>query len=229
MTTTVPVSARSTRKPIRKTAFGNECLTLLDRLELTRKRSTGRAFALGMTSCLPGEGVTTIAAETAAAAAGQLELRTLLVDCRFARPSVHRFFGVGLCPGSRDVLEDQAPVRDVLQKSGAELLSLLTAATVGRDRRDVRLAATVEHVAEELGQEFDLFVFDLPPLNQCRLKRVAPRLDGILLVVEAERVHFHVADRATTLLKADGVNLLGAVMNKRREHLPEWLNRSTEG
>src|ERR1700685_4684764 len=86
MTTTVPVSARSTRKPIRKTAFGNECLTLLDRLELTRKRSTGRAFALGMTSCLPGEGVTTIAAETAAGAAGPVGLRALLGDGRFAPP-----------------------------------------------------------------------------------------------------------------------------------------------
>ncbi len=187
------------------------------------------ACALGMTSCLPAEGVTTVAAETAAAAAKHLRLRTVLVDCHFARPAVHRVFGVGLCPGLRDALEDDAPLAEVVRPSGIESLWLVTAGTVQKDERRLRGSRrSMARLVEELRAEFDLLLFDLPPLTHGRPIRIGTLLDGVVLVVEAERVQWQVAQRATTSLKSAGVSLLGAVMNKRRQHLPGWLGRTME-
>ncbi len=108
------------------------------------------ARALGLTSCLPAEGVTTIASQTAVAAATHLRLRTVLVDCNFARPGVHRTFGVGLCPGLRDAVEEEMPLADVLRPSGVELLSLVTAGTVQKDTAAAWLSPHMARLVEEL-------------------------------------------------------------------------------
>jgi Mrp family chromosome partitioning ATPase len=181
-----------------------------------------------MTSCLPGEGVTTVVAETAVAAAKQLQLRTLLVDCHFARPAVHRTFGIGLCPGLRDALDHEMSLSEVVRPSGIELLSIVTAGTVQNDVNAALLSAKMGFLVTELRSEFDLLLFDLPTLNQGRPARVGTLLDGVLLIVEAERVQWQVAQRATISLRSDGVRLLGAILNKRRNPLSGWLGRAEQ-
>ena len=54
---------------------------------------------------------------------------------------------------------------------------------------------------------------------------VAECLDGVLLVLEAERMRVQVVERAKQLFAQSRVNLLGAVLNKRRMHIPGWLYR----
>jgi Mrp family chromosome partitioning ATPase len=231
-TTMVPVSEtsgqESGRQPNFSRVIGEECLVLLDRLGLGHSDQPPVARALGMTSCLPAEGVTTIAAQTAVAAATHLRLRTVLVDCNFARPGVHRTFGVGLCPGLRDAVEEEMPLADVLRPSGVELLSLVTAGTVQKDTSAAWLSPHVARLVEELRGEFELVLFDLPSLNQNRQMRIGTLLDGLVLVVESERVRWEIAQRATAALKSAGVELLGAVLNKRRQNLPGWLGQKME-
>jgi len=233
MTTTIaPVSAMTDGKAVRHMpfaeAFSEESLMLLDRLGLGRNDSECRTLAFGMTSCLPGEGVTTVVAETAVAAAKQLQLRTVLVDCHFARPAVHRTFGIGLCPGLRDALDHDMPLSEVVRPSGIESLSIVTAGTVQKDVNAALLSAKMGRLVAELRSEFDLLFFDLPTLNQGRPARIGALLDGVLLIVEAERVQWQVAQRATISLRSDGVSLLGAVLNKRRKPLPGWLGRAVQ-
>jgi protein-tyrosine kinase len=231
-TTMVPVTKTSGQESGRQSNFsrviGEECLVLLDRLGLAHADQPPVARALGMTSCLPAEGVTTIASQTAVAAATHLRLRTVLVDCNFARPGVHRTFGVGLCPGLWDAVEEEMPLADVLRPSGVELLSLVTAGTVQKDTAAAWLSPHMARLVDELRAEFELVLFDLPSLNQSRQMRIGTLLDGIVLVVEAERVQWEVAQRATAALKSAGVDLLGAVLNKRRQHLPGWLGQKME-
>lgn len=229
MTTTIaPASATTGSRPGRPSPFAEECVALLDRLGIGRAEPAHVTPVLGMMSCLAGEGVSTIVAETAIAAASYLGLRTAIVDFHFARPAIHRLFNVGLCPGLRDALLDDVSLQDVVRPSGIESLSIVTAGTVRNESGTFWLAPNMARLVEELRAEFDLVLFDLPPLNQGKPIRMGSLLDGALLVVEAEKVQWEVAQRATTSLHAAGVNLLGAVMNKRRQHLPAWLSQSIE-
>jgi protein-tyrosine kinase len=232
-TTMIPVSDVSGPENGRPSTFSDvmadECLVLLDRLGIGHSDDVPAApRAIGLTSCVPAEGVTTIAAQTAVAAAMHLRLRTVLVDCHFARPGVHRAFGVGLCPGLRDALEEEIPLADVLRSSGVDLLSLVTAGTVQRDTAAAWSSPSLARLVEELRSEFELVLVDLPTLNETRQMRVGTLLDGVVLVVESERVPREVAQRATTTLQSTGVSLLGAVLNKRRQNLPGWLGRMME-
>jgi Mrp family chromosome partitioning ATPase len=226
MTTTLAPVHETTGKASQPTpfseAFASQAITILERLGLRRGESMEQPAALGLTSCLPAEGVSTIAAEISVAAARQFQIRTVLVDCHFDRPSVHRLFGIGLCPGLDNVLEHELPLGEVIRASGIEGLSLIPAGTV-RKEGDAFLSAKIEPLMTELRAEFDLLVFDLPTLSTQTPIRSGSLLDGVLLVVEAERVEWQTARRATTSLKAAGATLLGAVLNKRRTDLPPWL------
>jgi protein-tyrosine kinase len=48
-------------------------------------------------------------------------------------------------------------------------------------------------------------------------------LDGLLLVLESEKVRWEVAQSRSSALADMGANLLGVVMNKRPDHVPRWL------
>jgi Mrp family chromosome partitioning ATPase len=128
----------------------------------------------------------------------------------------------------RDALDHDMPLSDVVRPSGIESLSIVTAGTVQEDLDKAPLAPKMRHLISELRTEFDFLLFDLPTLNQGRPARVGAALDGVVLIVEAERVQWQVAQRATTSLRSDGVSLLGAVLNKRRRHLPSWLGRAMQ-
>ncbi len=228
MTTTLAAPSTTTNngQPNRQSPFTEECLALLDRLEIGRSRSTTVSRALGMLSCLPGEGVSTIVAETGIAAAAYLDLRTVIVDCNLARPAIHRLFNVGLCPGLKDVLIDDVPLDSVVRQSGIESLSIITAGTVRSQSGPFWLSPNLPRLVDDLREEFDLVLFDLPSLNHGRPNRLGTLLDGVLLVVEAEKVQWESAQRSTSSLQAGGVNLLGAVLNKRRQHLPNWMGHT---
>jgi Mrp family chromosome partitioning ATPase len=76
---------------------------------------------------------------------------------------------------------------------------------------------------QRLGRAFDLVIVDLPPLDAAGALEWAPLLDGTVLVVEAERVRWQMAARGVALLHQAGATVLGTVINKRRDHIPQWL------
>ena len=52
---------------------------------------------------------------------------------------------------------------------------------------------------------------------------LAGKLDGVLLVFESEQSDGRTALRTKQQLEEANANLLGAVLNKRRKHVPNWL------
>ena len=133
----VPVTKTSGQESGRQSTFsrviGEECLVLLDRLGLAHADQPPVAHALGLTSCLSAEGVTTIAAQTAVAAATHLRLRTVLVDCHFAARACTAHLVSVFAPACEMLWKRKCRSADVLRPSGVELLSLVTAGTVQKD------------------------------------------------------------------------------------------------
>lgn len=180
---------------------------------------------LGLTSCAGGEGVSTVAAQLACAAASSGLGRVLLVDANLARPSVHHLFALESWPGLAEVLLEAVPVGDLIQPTGVANLAVLAAGRVGE--RLSRLHAALEETPLEALQEgFDLIVFDLPATTAGpSTARLAARLGGAMLVIEAESTPSDSALREAELLAQAGVRLLGVVFNKQRQYVPSWLHR----
>ncbi len=200
--------------------------TLLCRLPWPAAGSGRPLRTLGVTSCHSGEGVSTVAAHLALAAAGMGEPQVLLVDANFARPCVPRIFGIRGRPGLAELLHDHCTLPEVLQPSPAANLQLLPAGKPATGISRTYAAAGLPGLLKELAADFELVVVDLPAASQAPGLRLARLLDGVLLVVEAERVQREFARRVCGLLRRAGARPVGVALNKWRQRVPDWLHRA---
>jgi len=179
--------------------------------------------SIGVTSSKSGEGVSTVALQCAVAAEQLFRQPVLLVEANAARPSLTRTLKLDRGPGFGDLLLDAEPRESCLQLC-ADNLFVATAGT--GDARSLRRcsAQAIARTVDTLHEGHRLTVWDLPPVGSDDLSlELANQLDGVLLVVESEGVLTDVAQEAVTRLRATGAKLLGAVLNKQRQHVPKWL------
>ncbi len=82
----------------------------------------------------------------------------------------------------------------------------------------------MESLFATLRERFDVVVVDSPPVHKSSYSLVIARqTDGLVLVVEATRTRWPVANSAKhTIIKAGG-NVVGMVFNKRRACIPSLL------
>jgi hypothetical protein len=75
--------------------------------------------------------------------------------------------------------------------------------------------------------EFDHTIIDCPSLEESGdLLSVAPFVDGVILVVEANRTRREQPRQAEQIITSAGGKLLGYILNKRAHEVPEWLYRN---
>lgn len=215
--------------PARESVAAGEPFRMLWRRLHFRGNGAVKLQAIGVTSCLHGEGVSTVAAQLAAAAASAGQ-PLLLVDANLDRPALHRFFQLDLSPGLADALCQGASFEELVQPTTRANLSLLTAGTTEAGLALCWESGTLTALVQALKRAFPLVLFDLPALETGSITtQCAGLLDGLLLVVEAQRVRFDIIQREKELLTQTGVPLLGAVLNKRRDYVPAWLRAVVTG
>ncbi len=182
---------------------------------------------IAFTSCYPGEGVSTVAANLALMSAHQAQGQVVLVDANFRRPSVHRTFGARLSPGMADVTGQTADLRALVQPSSVANLYLVCAGRTDVDLPQVYHSKEFYNLLGSLRRECSLVLFDTPALSEAGSAQcLASRVDGVVLVVEAQRVRWQAAEQAKQELLEAGANLLGVILNKRQLPIPRWLYRT---
>jgi len=194
--------------------LSNHYAALLRQVLAEQSNLRSSAYAIGITSCERGEGVTTAAINLAVTAA-RSNRRVLLVDANRDHSSSAEQLGIPHGTGLTEVLIGEAMLGDCIVPTSVEGMSLLCS---GRETRQLGVDyefATVSTLLGEIKSEFDLLVFDLPnahELSECfDLTEV---LDGVFLIVEAGRVDRRVARRVVERLVASRSHLLGVIYNK---------------
>jgi uncharacterized protein involved in exopolysaccharide biosynthesis/Mrp family chromosome partitioning ATPase len=187
----------------------------------------GRARVIAVTSAHRREGKSTVAANLAAvlARAGQ---PVLLVDAHVRAPVLHRSLGQELEPGLAGAA--RAGARPAPRATAVEHLAFLPAG-----RAKVKGLKESEPVCELLARtlpgwiegwrgEYAHVVLDLPPLSQSSpVLRLAGTCDATVLVVAAEKYRWQIAREAAEELVRAGALVPGAVLTRRRFHVPGWL------
>ena len=183
------------------------------------RTSSTSPYLLGVTSCYAGEGVTTVGASMAITLSQQLENSVLLVDANLDGTSTHRIFDV---PGKKASV-DSASHDDAMMLQ--QNLCVLPAATVKGDVPKTYGPHQLEQWRNVVDYEkYSCVVFDMPALlTWPHASQMASLLHGLIFVVEAEKVRVEIAEKAIELLKQSKTNVVGAVLNKRRYYVPDWL------
>jgi len=174
--------------------------------------------AIGVTSCLPGQGTSAAAANLAVAAAN-VSRQALLVDANVEHGSVGKVFKVSAERGLSDFLSSEASTFSfdettdgLISASPVENLSLMLPGRSGGSRQPCYDSRTVGELIDTLKHIFQFTVFDLPVANELTTCfSLASRLDGVLLVMSPGKVTEVQAKRAVQQLRNAKCEILGAV------------------
>ena len=166
---------------------------------------------IGVTSAAEGEGKSTTVANLAIALA-QSGRRVIVVDADLRRPGQHGLFGVAREEGLADVLQgDHAALP--LQDTAAPGVRLLSSGPSPTNPLEVLASRRFDQVLALARAQADVVLVDTPPAGGLAdAAVVAPRLEGMLLVVSAGRTKRDLARRAREQLERVNANLLGVVL-----------------
>jgi Mrp family chromosome partitioning ATPase len=206
--------------------LGTQFEALARRLHAALKRPDQPSCLIGVTSCARAEGVSTVAHNLAAYATHVVGCSVLLLEANVDHPSAAERLGVPVAPGLVEGLAKPDRWNDCLHRSPVSNVWVMPAGRGTAKTRHMANLAGLDQLLESLRNRFPFIVVDLPPATESVFGlAVAECLDGVLLVLEAERMRVQVVERAKQLFEQSQVNLLGAVLNKRRMHIPGWLYR----
>jgi exopolysaccharide/PEP-CTERM locus tyrosine autokinase len=140
-----------------------------------------------ITSALPGEGKSFVAANLAASIAQNIKEHVLLVDCDLRRPAIHRMFGIGNPPGLSEYLQNGRELSEFLVKTGHNKLTLLPAGRSPQNPLELlsseKMTALLKEVKERYNDRF--VILDSPPPRLTAESNALARLvDAVLLVVK---------------------------------------------
>jgi polysaccharide biosynthesis transport protein len=178
--------------------------------------------AILVTSCRAGEGKTTVSVNFAMSLS-QLGHRVLLVDADLRKPSVHRAFGIEAGPGLVDCLLFRSPWKDVVQKSVAPKLDILTSGGPSSRAGDLVAGQRLEAILGEAQEAYDYVVVDAPALfiNAADARVLAQLVDGTVVVVRSRVTPRALVDRIPRAVP----NVIGVVVNDlRKDSLPDYYS-----
>jgi len=179
----------------------------------------GGLRSLAVTSTVPQEGKTVVAANLAGsfARAGR---KVLLVDADMRRAMVHEALGLRRKPGLSDMIVNALPLEKAVQKfvpegrKGPGRLHVLTVGSHVPNPSELLGSGWAGAVMETLRKEYEIVIYDGPPA--AFLADTAPlanRCDGVLVVMRAARCRRNVAARTLKLLMDAGAHVTGVVLN----------------
>jgi capsular exopolysaccharide synthesis family protein len=176
-------------------------------------------------SCQRGNGATTTAVGLATTLARRPAGRVLLVDANLRTPSLHRVLGVLNRGGLREFLGNGTDAAAEIQPTARPNLFVLTSGVTARSALEIFSPAALGRLVAHLKPRFDFIVFDGSPFEFPDAFALAPHVDAVLLVVEADRTLVDDARRVMRELERSGVRAAGVVLNRQRDYTPALLRR----
>lgn len=201
-----------------------EMISLYHTIEASLPKTPKRVvLCIGSVS---GEGTSTIAQRLATVVSFSLGKSVLLVDLDRSRPVSRVFPDLRAENGLEDVVSGIVPIDRAIcrvEESGLHVTGLDKAS---KDYLRTLEFAKATDFLRRLRDQFDLVIIDAPPLSVFPDGlSIAGSVDGVVLIVEAEKTKWSVVKDAKERLIKGGANVLGIVFNKSKSYIPEWLEK----
>lgn len=183
------------------------------RSRLYQIASTKTLRKLAVTSTVPAEGKTFVAANLAQSIIRQPERRVLLIDGDLRASRLHVSFGTQKSPGLADYLRGQADIYSVIQKGEDSNLCLIAGGTQVSNPSELLSKERMKELLDLVTPLFDWVILDTPPaLPVHDASIIADLCDGVLFVVQAGVTDFELAAKACEDFKNDSI--VGVVFNR---------------
>jgi protein-tyrosine kinase len=165
-----------------------------------------------VTSSIPAEGKTFVAANLASSIVRQHDRRVLLIDADLRASRLHQVLGAPSSPGLTDYLRGDADEFAVIQKGTEGNLFFIPGGSLVSNPSELLLGERMKRLLERAASIFDWIILDSPPaLPVHDASMLADLCDGVVFVVRAGQTDYEMAEKASSDFRDK--NLLGVVLN----------------
>jgi len=168
-----------------------------------------------VTSAVPGEGKSFVAANLAVNMAQNIEDHVLLMDCDLRRPTLHQLFGLGWVKGLSEHLANGNKIPDLLIKTGIGKLSLFPSGTPPYNPSEVLSSARMAKLLDELKTRYQdryLVIESPPPMLAPETSAIAKQVDAVIVVIKFGSTPMDAVEELIDNLGKE--KIIGAVINR---------------
>jgi len=167
-----------------------------------------------VTSSVPNEGKSIVTANLARTMASGGS-RVLLIDGDLRKGHLHKLFGLPRTPGLTDFLLQEASYEQVVVSTSLPNLFFIPSGKVSNDSGDLYLSPSTDLLLNQISLDFDCVLFDSAPLFAADdTASLAPKMDGVILVVRNSFTRARLAREALNSLYQRRVKVIGLIFNQ---------------
>jgi protein-tyrosine kinase len=170
------------------------------------------------------EGTTTVTRELAKTVSLRMEKNVLLIDFDRSRPEHHVYGNIKPDVYTEKVTKTANLIEETLcqvEESSLYIMPLFQKTMVTPRTLE---SAKKGGFWDALKERFDLIIVDSPPAMMFPDgPSLVSHVDGVILVVEAEKTRWQIALSAKERIIKSGGNILGTVFNKRKYYIPQYI------
>ena len=171
------------------------------------------------------QGTSTIALELARVAALKYTKSVLLLDADL-RKLDQEPFNITLEHSLEETIRAGDPVDKALYKIANSSLFLSRIFKGSSSIRQFLDPSGIDDLLEKLRTRFDFIFIDSPPENVFSIGLASSTsVNGVILVLDGEKTCLDGAKHITDKITNKGGKVLGVVVNKQRNHIPEFISK----
>lgn len=182
-----------------------------------------------ITSSISGEGKSFISANLAVDYANSKE-KVLLIDCDLRKGRQQELFNVITSSrmGFSNLLIDdnwKKNLKEYIHSTEIKNLDILTTGTIPPNPSVLLESSKIEKVIDELKKQYDVIIFDTPPVTGLTDTLILSRLaDVVLIVARAKKTTLELLENTKKALENVNANIAGVVLNRVDKYDNKYYN-----
>ena len=167
-----------------------------------------------ITSMVPGEGKSSVAACLAACVA-QAGKKTLLIDADMRRPIQHKNFDCENTAGLSSILAGVSQKDDSIHLTVYENFDLITAGPIPPNPSELLSSTKMKDMLNNLSASYDMIIIDSPPLVSVTDPLIlSQNVDGVIIVTWSGKTTNEILRKGLKQLKEVHAPITGVVLNR---------------
>jgi len=150
--------------------------------------------------------------------------RVLLIDANLESPFLHKLFNLEGKNGLTELCSEKSLLVNAMHKTQFSNLSVIPCGKLRSNPSTAFECSSLGVHIQAMKTHAEWVLFDAPPIYSSNSAVVlAKYVDGVIMVVEAEKTRWEVAANAKQRIEDGNGTMLGVILNNRRFHIPRGI------